>query len=275
MTEREPGGGWEPTLAELSAAMIAVYGTDYGVHSPTSIARFTDATRQAANYRQGRVLVAGDAAHIHPPDGGQGLQTGVQDAVNLGWKLAEVVKGIAPDSLLDSYHDERHPVGARVLRHTMASVLLRRDDDRTRALRDIVGELLDMEEPRRRFAAELTQLAVHYDFGAGHPLLGRRMPDLELSTADGSVRVFSLMYEARPLLLNLGDPGTIDIAQWADRVRLVDAAYDGAWELPDVGAVTAPGAVLVRPDGYVAWVGDGSRDRLTEALTRWFGPAVA
>lgn len=272
VTERDAGATGEPTLADLRAAMIAVYGTDYGVHSPASIARFTDATRQAETYRKGRVLVAGDAAHIHPPDGGQGLQTGVQDAVNLGWKLAEVVQGIAPDSLLDSYHAERHPVGARVLRNTMASVLLRRDDDRTKALRDIMGELLGMEEPRRRFAAEMTQLGVHYDFGEGHPLLGRRMPDLELTTADGVVRLFSLMHKARPLLLNLGVPGAIDIAPWADRVRLVNAGYAGAWELPDVGAVAAPNAVLVRPDGYVAWVGEGGQQGLGEALTKWFGP---
>ena len=275
VTERQPGTTAEPTLSDLSEAMIAVYGTDFGVHSPASIARFTDATRQAAAYRKARVLVAGDAAHIHPPDGGQGLQTGVQDAVNLGWKLAEVIKGIAPEGLLDSYHAERHPVGARVLRNTMASVALRRDDDRTKALRDIMGELLGMEEPRRRFAAEMTQLAVRYDFGDGHPLLGRRMPDLELSIASGPVRVFELMHQARPLLLNFDVPGAVDIGPCAAWVRLVDASYTGSWELPDVGAVSAPSAVLVRPDGYVAWVGEGNQQGLSEALTRWFGPPAA
>ena len=181
VTETEVGATREPTLDELKAAMIRVYGTDYGIHSPTSIARFTDATRQAENYRKGRVLVAGDAAHIHPPDGGQGLQTAVQDAVNLGWKLAQVIKGISPDSLLDSYDVERRPVAARVLRNTMASVMLRRDDDRTRAMREILADLLGMAEPRTHFAAMMSGLDIHYDFGAGHPLLGRRMPDLDLS----------------------------------------------------------------------------------------------
>ena len=226
------------------------------MHCPTWISRFTDAARQAASYRKGRVLLAGDAAHMHPPDGGQGLQTGVQDAVNLGWKLAQVVKGTSPESLLDTYHAERHPVGARVLRNTMASIVLRRDDDRTKALRDTMAELLGMDEPRRRFAAMMSGLDIHYDLGEGHPLLGRRMPDLDLVTADGPLRVFTLLHDARPVLLNLGEPGGFDITPWADRVRLIDARYDGPWELPAIGAVTAPTAVLIRPDGYVAWVGD-------------------
>src|SRR5262249_14133769 len=163
---------------------ISVYGTDYGVHRPTSISRFTDVTRQATSYRKGRVLLAGDAAHVHPPDGGQGLQTGVQDAVNLGWKLAQVVKGISPESLLDTYHPERRPVAARVLRNTMASVVLRREDERTKALRDIVSELLGMDEPRKRLAGMMSGLDIHYDLGEGHSLLGRRMPDLDLVTDD-------------------------------------------------------------------------------------------
>jgi flavin-dependent dehydrogenase len=271
LTEAQIGTA-EPTLRDLSEGLIAVYGTDYGIHSPTTISRFTDAARQAATYRQGRVLVAGDAAHIHPPDGGQGLQTGVQDAVNLGWKLAQVVKGISPDALLDSYEAERHPVAARVLRHTMASVALRRDDDRTRALRNTVAELLAVDAARKYFAAEMSELGIHYDLGSGHPLLGRRMPDLELTAADGPTWVYALLHAARPLLLNFGAAGSIDIAPWADRVRLVEARYDGAWELPALGAVDAPSAVLVRPDGYVAWVGAGSTDGLVEALTRWFGP---
>ncbi len=276
VTERQVGATTEPTLRDLSEAMIAVYGTDYGIHSPTSISRFTDATRQAADYRNERVLVAGDAAHIHPPDGGQGLQTGVQDSVNLGWKLAQVIKGVSPESLLDSYQAERHPIGARVLRNTMASVVLRREDERTKALRDTMAELLGMDEPRRRFAAQMCGLGVHYDLGEGHPLLGRRMPDLDIRTAEGPLRVYSLLHEARPVLLNFGAPGAFDIAPWADRVQLVDAAYEGPWELPDVGTVDAPGAVLVRPDGYVAWVGSGAAEGLTEALTTWFGaPAAA
>lgn len=275
VTERQTGASGEPTLADLSRAMIDVYGTDYGVHNPRSLGRFTDMTRQAASYRKGRVLLAGDAAHIHPPDGGQGLQTGVQDAANLGWKLAQVVKGISPDSLLDTYHAERHPVAARVLRTTMASVALRRGDERTNALRDTMTEFLAMEEPRRRFAGMMSGLDIAYDFGEGHPLLGRRMPDLDLTTDAGPQRVFALLHEARPVLLNLGDPLAFDLSPWADRVRPVDARYDGEWKLPVIGAVSSPGAVLIRPDGYVAWVGGTASTDLHQALTRWFGPPAA
>jgi flavin-dependent dehydrogenase len=276
VTEQHVGQTAEPTLSDLSAALITVYGTDYGIHSPTSISRFTDAARQADSYRKGRVLIAGDAAHIHPPDGGQGLQTGVQDAMNLGWKLAQVVKGISPESLLDTYHSERHPIGARVLRNTMAAVALRREDERTKALRDTMAEFLGMEEPRTKFAAMLSGLDIHYDLGEGHPLLGRRMPDLDLVTANGPLRAFSLLRAARPVLLNLGEPGGFDITPWADRVQLIDAKYAGTWELPALRAVMAPTAVLVRPDGYVAWVGDVTQPGLADALTAWFGPpAVA
>jgi 2-polyprenyl-6-methoxyphenol hydroxylase-like FAD-dependent oxidoreductase len=279
VTEREAGATTEPALADLSEALIAACGTDYGVHSPIWISRFTDAARQAAAYRKGRVLVAGDAAHVHPPDGGQGLQTGVQDAVNLGWKLAQVVngavkgvvKGASRERLLDSYHAERHPVGARVLRNAMASIVFRRDDDRTRALRDAMAELLGMDEPRRRFAAMMSGLDIHYDLGPGHPLLGRRMPDLDLCTANGPRRVFSLLHAARPVLLNLGEPGGFDIAPWADRVQSIDARYVGALELPAIGTVATPTAVLIRPDGHVAWVGD-TEVGLADALTIWFGP---
>jgi hypothetical protein len=232
-------------------------------------------TRQAASYRDGRVLLAGDAAHVHAPDGGQGLNIGVQDAVNLGWKLAQVVHRRSPESLLDTYHTERHPVAARVLRNTMAAVALRRTDDRTNALRDTIAELLGMDEPRRRFAAMLSGLDIHYDLGEGHPLLGRRMPDLDLVTADGPLRVFSLLHDARPVLLNLGEPGGFDIAPWSDRLQLIDARYVGTWKLPALGAVAAPTAVLVRPDGYVAWVGDRTQVGLTDALTAWFGPPTA
>ena len=270
VTEREIGSD-EPTLSDVTEALVAVYGTDYGAHSPTWISRFTDMTRQAATYRNGRVLLAGDSAHVHAPDGGQGLNIGVQDAVNLGWKLAQVVKRTSPDSLLDSYGAERHPVAARVLRNTMASVALRRRDDRTTAVRETMAELLEMEEPRRRFAATMSGLGVHYDLGDGHPLLGRRMPDLDLVTAEGPLRVFTLLHDARPVLLDLGQPGGLDIAPWADRVQLIDAEYAGAWELPAVGAVPAPSAVLIRPDGYVAWVGGGTQAGLDDALTTWFG----
>jgi 2-polyprenyl-6-methoxyphenol hydroxylase-like FAD-dependent oxidoreductase len=275
VTEQHVGPATEPTLRDLSETLVAVYGTDFGVHSPTWISRFTDMTRQAAAYRDRRVLLAGDAAHVHPPDGGQGLQTGVQDAVNLGWKLAQVIKGISPESLLDTYHAERHPVAARVLRNTMAQVALRRRDDRTKAVADTVSELLSMDEPRRRFAAMMSGLDIHYDLGEGHPLLGRRMPDLDLVTANGPRRVFTLLHDARPVLLNLGDARRLDITPWADRVQLVDATYVGTWELPALGPVTAPTAVLIRPDGYVAWVGDLTELGLADALTTWFGPPAA
>jgi len=200
----------------------------------------------------------------------------VQDAVNLGWKLAQVVKQTSPENLLDTYHAERHPVAARVLRNTMAQVaLLRRPDDRVNALRETVSEFLGMDEPRRRLAAEMTGLDIHYDLGDGHPLLGRRMPDLDLVTANGPLRVFTLLHDARPVLLNLGEPGGFDITPWADRVQLIDAKYAGTWEVPAIGAVTAPTAVLVRPDGYVAWVGDLTQVGLADALTTWFGPPTA
>jgi 2-polyprenyl-6-methoxyphenol hydroxylase-like FAD-dependent oxidoreductase len=265
----------EPTLRDLSEALVPVYGTDYGIHSPTFISRFTDMTRQAAAYRDGRVLLAGDAAHVHSPDGAQGMQIGVQDAVNLGWKLAQVVNGTSSERLLDTYHAERHPVAARVLRTTMAHVALRRPDERTEALRDTIAEILRADEARNGFAAMMFGLDIRYDLGEGHPLLGRRMPDLDLVTADDPLRVFTLLHHARPVLLNLGEPGGFDITPWADRVQLIDAEYVGPWELPALGAVTAPTAVLVRPDGYVAWVGDLTQPGLAEALTTWFGAPTA
>ncbi|OBG34362.1 hypothetical protein A5672_22945 [Mycobacterium alsense] len=271
VTERHIGPNSEPTLAELREALVAVYGTDYGIHSPAWISRFTDASRQAASYRDGRILLAGDAAHVHHPVGGQGLNTGVQDAVNLGWKLGRVARGTAPDGLLDTYHAERHPVAARVLRNTMAQMALLRPDDRLKALRECVSELLAGDESRRRFGAMMSGLDIRYELGDGHPLLGRRMPDLEVVTTHGPVRVFTLLRDAQPVLLRLEEPAR-DIAPWADRVRSVSAKYTGAWELPVLGAVTAPAAVLIRPDGHVAWVGDGSDAGLADALTTWFGP---
>ena len=281
---REEGGGTyrvlmegpvehagEPTLEDLREALVGEYGTDYALRSANWISRFTDMARQAASYRHGRVLLAGDAAHVHPPHGGQGLNTGVQDAVNLGWKLAQVVNKTSPESLLDTYHAERHPVGARVLHNTMAQVALSAPDDRHQALRDTMADLLGMDEPRRHLAAMISGLDIHYDLGEGHPLLGRRMPDLDLHTAEGPTRVFALMHDARPVLLNLGAPGSLDISPWADRVRLVDAEHEGVWELPVLGQVAAPTTVLIRPDGHVAWVGEPSDSKLPRALASWFG----
>lgn len=271
VTEPAPGATAEPTLEDLRKALVAACGTDYGIHNLTWISRFTDMSRQAETYRKGRVLLAGDAAHVHSPVGGQGLNTGVQDAVNLGWKLAQVVKGISPESLLDTYHAERHPVAARVLRTTMAQVALQRTDDRTEALRDLVTEWLGMDTLRKQVAAEMSGLGIRYDLGGAHPLVGHRMPDLELVTPDGPVRVFTYLKRARPVLLNLGASGDIDITPWSDRVTLIDATYDGPWELPALGLIIAPAAVLVRPDGYVAWAGNGTQEGLRDAMTTWFG----
>jgi 3-(3-hydroxy-phenyl)propionate hydroxylase len=275
LIERQVMPGDQPTLEDLRAALIAVYGTDFGVHDVTWLSRFTDAARQAASYRARRVLLAGDAAHVHSPTGGQGLNIGVQDAVNLGWKLAQVVSGTSPESLLETYQAERHPIGARVLKTTMAQTALNRGDERTTALRETISELLTMDEPRKRYAAMMSGLDIRYDLGEGHPLLGRRMPDLDLVTASGSRRVFTLLHAARPVLLNLGEPSTLDptSAPWSDRVERVDAEYAGVWELPLLGVVAAPRAVLIRPDGHVAWVSDGTDQGLRDALSTWFGPA--
>ena len=280
VTEQQLGPSREPTLRDLSEALTAVFGTDFGVHNPTWISRFTDMTRQAAAYRDRRVLLAGDAAHVQYPAGGQGLSLGIQDAVNLGWKLAQVVNRTCPESLLDTYHDERHPVAARALKHTMAQAALQRRDDRMLALVDVVSELASMDEPRKQLAGILSGLDIHYDLGhydlgEGHPLLGRRMPDLDLITGEGPLRVFELLHDARPLLLNLGQPGDFDITPWADRVQLIDASYNAEWELPVLGVVGAPSGVLIRPDGYVAWVGDGTRHGLPDAMATWFGPPAA
>ncbi|HEY6726374.1 MAG TPA: FAD-dependent monooxygenase [Polyangiaceae bacterium] len=272
LVEPEVATGDEPSLADLREALISVYGTDFGVRNPTWLSRFSDMARQAAAYRDRRVLLAGDAAHVHSPAGGQGLNIGVQDAVNLGWKLAQVVNGTSPESLLDSYHAERHPIAARVLRLTLAQTALGRGDDRTEALRDIVTELMQMDGPRKRYGGIMSGLDVHYDLGAGHPLLGRRVPDLDLITEDGPRRMFSLLHAARPVLLQLSESTLPDAAEWADRIQRVAARVDASWELPVIGPVAAPTAVLIRPDGYVAWVGEGTEQGLREALTSWFGP---
>ena len=275
ITERQLSRDPQPNMSELRDALVAVYGTDYGLRSTTRLSRFTDMTRQAASYRNGRVLVAGDAAHVHPPQGGQGLNTGVQDAVNLGWKLAQVINGTSTESLLETYHSERHPVGERVLHNTRAQVALTTPGERHQALRDTMTELLGMDEPRKRMAGMVSGLDIRYDIGDGHPLLGRRMPDLDLETAEGHTRVFALLHEARPVFLNFGEPGGFDVTPWGERIRFVDAKHDGAWELPVVGEIDAPAAVAIRPDGYVAWAGDLPDPELPRALEKWFGATAS
>ncbi|MFI1168990.1 rifampin monooxygenase [Streptomyces sp. NPDC020801] len=246
-----------PTLEEFKQQLRVFAGTDFGVHSPRWLSRFGDATRQAERYRVGRVLLAGDAAHIHPPTGGQGLNLGVQDAFNLGWKLAAAVNGWAPEGLLDSYHTERHPVGARVLDNTRAQITLLGTDPGATALRELFSKLMDFEEVNRYVTGMITAIGVRYDFGEGHELLGRRMRDLKLRQG----RLYELMHGGRGLLLD--QTGRLSVRGWADRV---DHVVDVSEEL-DVPAV------LLRPDGHVAWVGADQQDLLSR-LPEWFGAAV-
>ena len=271
-TEAELGPATEPTLGELRRGLIGAFGTDFGVHSPRWLSRFTDATRQAASYREGRVLLAGDAAHVHSPTGGLGIGLGVQDAVNLGWKLGQVVRGVSGEELLGTYHAERHPAGARALKFTMAQALFQKADPRQEALRDLLDEVLGADGAGTLAAGLITGLDVTYDLGAGHPLVGRRMPDFDIVTPGGAGRVFVLLQQARPVLLEFGGPG-LDAGGWAGQVQHVRATCNGAWELPVVGEVAPPTAVLVRPDGHVAWAGEGSAEGLTEALVTWCGAA--
>jgi 2-polyprenyl-6-methoxyphenol hydroxylase-like FAD-dependent oxidoreductase len=263
----------EPTLEDLRAKLVAVYGSDFDLRDASWITRFSDVARQAATYRSGRVLVAGDAAHIHPPMGGQGMGTGVQDAVNLGWKLAQVVRGTSPEALLDTYQAERHPVGARAIRMALAQVQ-RQGDARHDALRETAVELVAMDEPRRHIAGILSGIGIRYDLGDGHPLVGWRLPDLDLQTDAGATRAFALLHEARPVLLELaGSSERFALGSWSGRVRRVEATAVGPCELPGVGAVELPSAVLLRPDGHVAWAGDTDDPALPVALETWFGAA--
>lgn len=273
LIEPEVSRGDEPTLDDLRAALVAVYGRDFGVHDVTWLSRFSDMARQAAAYRSARVLLAGDAAHVHGPTGGQGLNIGVQDAVNLGWKLAQVVRGTSEAGLLDTYHAERHPIGARVLKNSLAQTALMRGDERTRAMHENLAELLTLSEPRKRYAGMMSGLDVHYDLGEGHPLLGRRVPDLDLLTEAGPRRLFTWLHTARPTLLELH--GALDVGPWQSRIQRVEARYEGPWQLPVLGEVTAPSALLIRPDGYVAWVGQGTAEGLHDALGKWFGAPKA
>ena len=276
VTERQIGPSSEPTLRDLSEALITVFGTDYGAHRPTWISRFTDMTRQAAAYRDRRVLLAGDAAHIHYPAGGQGLSLGVQDAVNLGWKLAQVVKGISPESLLDTYHAERHPVGARVLRHTMAQATLQRRDDRTQALVDVISEMASMEEPRRHIAALMTGLDIHYELGEGHPLLGRRMPDLDADHHRGCVARLRAAARRQAAGAQPGRPrqprhrrmGRSSPADRREPRRRVGTPGHRRGQRPHAQYWFAQ-------MGTWRWVGSGAQQGLPEALTSWFGPPTA
>jgi 2-polyprenyl-6-methoxyphenol hydroxylase-like FAD-dependent oxidoreductase len=271
VTEQRLERGGSADEEDLRRALIASYGSDLGVHRVTWISRFTDAARQAQCYRKGRVLLAGDAAHVHSPVGGQGLNVGLHDAVNLGWKLAQVVKGRSPDALLDTYHAERHPVGAELLKHTLALTALSRGDEWTSALRNLMSKVMQMDQPRRWYSALMSGLDVRYGPEGDHPLLGRRMPDLDIGTADGPARIFNLLHEARPVLLNLAEAGSMSTVSDDGRIRVIDATFEGICELPVIGVVPIPSAVLIRPDGHVAWVGQGGSDGPAEALRIWFG----
>ncbi|MFE0649899.1 rifampin monooxygenase [Streptomyces sp. NPDC059534] len=249
-----------PTLEEFKERLRAVAGTDFGAHAPRWLSRFGDATRQAERYRAGRVLLAGDAAHIHPPTGGQGLNLGVQDAFNLGWKLAAEVNGWAPEGLLDSYHAERHPVGAAVLDNTRAQITLLGTDPGAAALRELFTRLMDFEEVNRYVTGLITAVAVRYDLGDGHDLLGRRLRDLNLKEG----RLYELLRGGRGLLLDR--TGRLSVEGWTDRVDRVAALAEDD-ETAD--ALDVP-ALLLRPDGHVAWVGEDQQD-LRAHLARWFG----
>ncbi|MEU3169265.1 rifampin monooxygenase [Streptosporangium sp. NPDC006930] len=245
-----------PSLEEFKRQLRVFAGTDFGVHSPRWLSRFGDATRQVERYRTGRVLLAGDAAHIHPPVGGQGLNLGIQDAFNLGWKLAAEVGGRAPEGLLDSYHTERHPVAADVLDNTRAQMELLSTEPGPRSVRRLLSELMDFEEVNRYLIEKIVAIGVRYDFGGGHELLGRRMRDVALKEG----RLYELMHGGRGLLLD--QTGRLSVAGWEGRV---DHVVDGGEEL-DVPAV------LLRPDGHVAWVGEDQQELLSR-LSRWFGAA--
>lgn len=270
-----------PTFEQLRDSLVRLAGTDYGMHSPRWISRFNDAARQADRYRQGRVLLAGDAAHIHFPAGGQGLNMGVQDAVNLGWKLASVVRGRAPQSLLDSYHAERHPVAERVLSNTRAQSALARPGPQSDALREVFGQLMVFDDVNRHLRHMLTALDIRYPTDDRHLLSGRRAPDADLKTAGGASGVSELLHAGRPVLLDLGAGAEVTAAAagWADRVDVVEAvSEDEHWFVPAAGEIPAPAALLIRPDGHVAWATGttGSPDiaALRRALTTWFGPGL-
>ncbi|MCP2295213.1 3-(3-hydroxy-phenyl)propionate hydroxylase [Nocardia amikacinitolerans] len=262
--------GAKLSFADFRANFLEITGEDFGMHSPRWVSHYGDAARQAARYRAGRVFLAGDAAHIHYPAGGQGLNLGVQDAVNLGWKLAAVLRADAPDSLLDTYQAERHPVAARVLHNTRAQTALSRSGPHTDALRDIVGELIASDEVRHRLGLMITALDIRYATGCDHPLAGRRVPDVDLTTAAGPTRVHELLRPARPVLLRLAETQPLD-TEWNRSVEVVSArSHVAHWTIPGLGDIPTPATVLIRPDGYTAWATDDpSADGLGEVLRNW------
>ncbi|HEY4454816.1 MAG TPA: FAD-dependent monooxygenase [Pseudonocardiaceae bacterium] len=266
------------TFEEMRAAVEKIAGTDFGMHSARWLSSFTDATRQAQRYRVGRVLLAGDAAHIHLPVGGQGLNMGIQNAFNLGWKLAAVLRGEAPDSLLDTYHDERHAIDGEVLKLIRAQSLLVSENPKAVDLSDVVARLIELDDVNRYLGNIQAGLDIRYPVPGTHPLLGRRIPDADITTASGDRRVFELLRSAKPVLLDLsGTASLVDAAApWAGRIDVAAAECPArTWEVPGVGTIPAPTAVLIRPDGHVAWASEGEPNlaALRHALTTWCGPA--
>lgn len=250
-----------PTLDEFREQLRRVAGTDFGVHSPRWLSRFGDATRLAARYRSGRALLAGDAAHVHPPVGGQGLNLGVQDAFNLGWKLAAELRGWAPEGLLDSYEAERRPVAGAVLDNTRAQTELMSLEPGARAVRRLMTELVAFEEVNRHLTEKITAIGIRYDLGDDHDLVGRRLRDVPLERG----RLYERMHDGRGLLLDR--TGSLSVAGWADRVdHVVNQVVGG-------GTEPAVPAVLLRPDGHVVWAGEDQRE-LEDRLRRWFGAAA-
>jgi 3-(3-hydroxy-phenyl)propionate hydroxylase len=276
--ERQAGPGDPVTFEELRASVERIAGTDFGMHSPRWLSYFTDATRQAESLRVGRVFLAGDAAHIHLPAGGQGINMGMQDAFNLGWKLAAVVRGDAPDALLDTYHDERHAADADILKMSRAQSVLCDPDPRAADLVELMTHLVGFDEVNQYLSTKMSGLDLRYPIPGTHPLLGRRVPDADISTGGAGKRVFELLRSARPVLLDMS--GTADLADaaagWADRVDIIAADCPSqVWEVPGAGTISTPAALLIRPDGHVAWARDRDVDlvALHEALDTWCGPA--
>lgn len=265
--------GTELSFEDFRANFIELAGTDYGMHSPRWVTHYGDAARQAVRYRAGRVFLAGDAAHIHFPAGGQGQNLGIQDAVNLGWKLAAAVRGTAPETLFDTYESERHPIAERVLHNTRAQTALMRPGAHTDALRDVMSDLVELPEVRHRLGLMITALDIDYDTKCAHPLAGRRMPDAVLITSTCATRFFELCRRAHPILLLLNRTPAPTLPTGFEHIDIVTADTPAAtWTLPGVGGIPTPAAVLIRPDGYVAWATDEpGADGLAEALATWFG----